>query len=150
MIYDTRTKTMERFEPYGDIKNFINYKNIKCLMVDIDREIKNLFISKFGDGYIKKYYKPLDYITKKGFQKIQELEIDEIKSTDPEGFCTSWCIWYTDLRLSNPNIKRKKLIDLAMQSLRKRPESFTKFIRNYCEFLVIISDKIRKYSLKNM
>lgn len=143
IIYDSRNKTMERFEPYGDIKNFVNYKNIKCLMVDIDREILKLFTEKFGVGYITKYYKPLDYMTNKGFQTIQESEINEIKKTDPNGFCTSWCVWYTDLRLSNPNIERKKLITLAIETLKKRPESLTRFIRNYCEFLVSQQDLVK-------
>jgi glutaredoxin len=143
IIYDTRNKSMERFEPYGDIKNFVNYKNIKCLMVDVDKELIKLFRNKFGNDYIKKYYKPLDYMHKIGFQKVQEAEIDEIKNSDPEGFCTSWCIWYTDLRLSNPTFSRKILINLAMNALKASPQSLTTFIRNYCEFFVLISDKLK-------
>jgi glutaredoxin len=57
VIYDTQNKTMERFEPYGDIKNFINYKNNKCLSVDVDKELIKLFKNQFGNDYIKKYYK---------------------------------------------------------------------------------------------
>jgi hypothetical protein len=143
IIYDTQNKSMERFEPYGDIKNFINYKNIKCLMVDVDRELQKLFKNKFGDDYIKHYYKPLDYMHKIGFQKIQESEIDEMKHSDPEGFCTSWCIWYADLRLCNPTFPREILIQLAMEALKEQPESLTTFIRNYCEYLVLFSEKLK-------
>ena len=143
IIYDTKKKTMERFEPYGDIKNFINYKNIKCLMIDVDNELQKLFKEKFGQNYIKKYYKPLDYMNKIGFQKLQESEINELKQTDPSGFCTGWCIWYTDLRLSNPFYDRKTLIKMAMEALKQQPQSLTTFIRNYCEFLVSIANEIK-------
>jgi glutaredoxin len=142
ILYDTREKTMERFEPYGDIKNFINYKNIKCLMVDVDKEIQKLFKRKFGKTFIKKYYKPLDYMNKIGLQKIQESETNEIRETDP-GFCTAWSVWYTDLRLSNPSYDRKTLLKLALKALEKHPESLTSFIRCYCEFIVDISEKIK-------
>ena len=45
------------------------------------------------------------------------LMLDELKSDyigDPNGFCALWCIWWTDIRLSNPNIPREKLVKMLM------------------------------------
>ena len=57
-----------------------------------------------GKDFIKEYYKPIDYLPDLCVQALQELEITEMKSTDPVGFCAAWSAWYTDLRLSNPNV----------------------------------------------
>jgi hypothetical protein len=46
------------------------------------------------------------------------MEIKEKKNDyigDPNGFCALWCIWWADIRISNPNIPREKLVKILMK-----------------------------------
>jgi glutaredoxin len=142
LLYDRKTKTMERFEPHGNVNLVADEENIKCLNSPVDFEILKLFEKHMGTDFIKRYYKPLEYTPEIGYQTIQESE-KEMKESDPEGFCSAWCVWYIDLRLSNPDIDRKELIELSIKELKKHPQSLTKFIRNYSNFLSKIKHDLR-------
>ena len=121
MIYDYKTKNIERFEPYG-------YKPNKCINAPgLDEAIYGLLKEKWE---INNYYKPLDFMPKIGPQTIQKREKDETDN-DPTGFCSMWAAWYADLRLANPDTPRDEIIKRAIEELNDRPETFTEFIRNY-------------------
>lgn len=121
LVYDVKTKHLERFEPYG-------HNPDKCIDAPgLDDAIKELLQTKWE---IKRYYKPLDYMPKLGLQTLQKREGEE-KSNDPVGFCSVWAAWYADLRLANPDMSRKEVIDKATKDLKNRPETFTEFVRNY-------------------
>ncbi len=134
IIYDKKMKTMERFEPYGKAKR-------KCANPNnLDDRIKKLFndkLSKDDKPFIEKYYKPLDYLPKKGPQRVQEDEKEMDEEIDaPGGYCPAWSSFYVELRLLNPNTDRKKLIKKFYQEVENSKLSFTEFIRNYSQYLV--------------
>ena len=132
LIYDAKTKSMERFEPYGKPSKL-------CLNPpDLDQKIVELFNKKLGGDFIKKYYKPLDYCPSRCFQKIQENE-DMMHEDDPEGFCSVWCFWYVFLRLSNPDVDREKLVEDTMCILDKKRICYTSMIRDYANKIVDFS-----------
>jgi hypothetical protein len=137
IAYDTKLKTMERFEPHGG-----QVSSDKCINVDIDKMLKELFINKYGPNIILKYYKPIDFLPKIGFQTYQDRENKMIK-TDPSGFCAAWSAFFAELRLSNPNVDRKELIQLVFSNLKKNEKSLTDFIRNYADFITELSDNIK-------
>jgi len=121
LVYDVKSKSLERFEPYG-------HNPDKCLNAPgLDDAIKELLQTKWE---IKKYYKPLDFMPKIGLQTLQEKE-KQLKKKDPTGFCSVWSAWYADLRLANPDMTRKQVINKATKQIEEKPESFTEFIRNY-------------------
>jgi hypothetical protein len=137
LVYDCKTKEMERFEPYGmNYSKCHNYPNL-------DELIKNLFNTNVRKDMIEKIYKPLDFCPLKSFQTIEEAELQKIK-TDPWGFCSVWSIWYGDTRLSNPNKTRDEVVELALYNLKNYPISFTEFIRSYSAFIVKIANEIKK------
>lgn len=109
--------------------------------------IEKLFKENLGNDFIKKYHKPLSYLSKHNFQTIQENE-KEMNKDDPVGFCSVWSAWYIDLRLSNPEMTRKAVVEKAMNELKKLKKeegiSFTKFIRNYSKLLVDVSKEVNK------
>jgi glutaredoxin 3 len=146
LIYDSKTKCLERFEPNGNVTKLVHNKSKDkdCLLFDVDKEIKKLITEKMGKDFIKEYYKPIDYLPDLCVQALQELEITEMKSTDPVGFCAAWSAWYTDLRLSNPDIDRKTLINYAINNIKSYSDSFTSFIRNYSEYLYKLAKKLNK------
>jgi hypothetical protein len=123
MIYDKTKKTLERFEPYG------KSARICANPVDLDKKIKNLFKENLGDDFVKRYYKPLDFMPENSFQNIQEKE-NKFTKDDPDGFCAAWSCWYAELRLLNPDKDRKKIVELALQNLEKESD-FTSYIRGY-------------------
>lgn len=125
MIYDKLEHSLERFEPYGKA-------NRDCANpYDIDVKLKNLFNKHLGKDFVRKYYKPLDFLGEKSFQRYQEDE-GETKRGDPEGgFCAAWVAWYTELRLTNPNKDRKRLVKVALEELKYNDKTMTDYIRGY-------------------
>lgn len=140
LLYDKKTKSLERFESYGKINDR------KCINNPLlDSKIESLFKEKLGAGYILNYYKPLSYSPQRNFQTIQENEGEDIEI---EGFCSVWSCFWIDMRLSNPDIERDELVKIALRELRKIKKyediSFTQFIRNYSGLIVDVSNEIKK------
>jgi hypothetical protein len=115
---------MERFEPYGYLENIDN--------TNLDKIIKKIFKKE-----IKKYYKPLDFCPFNSFQKLEILE--KRKEGDLCGFCNIWVLWYIELRISNPNISRKKIVKFAIKKIGK---NFKNFIRDYANFVYEVNNKL--------
>ena len=129
LVYNSKTKEMERFEPNGFISlDCVNPPNL-------DSKIQDLFNKNIGKDMIKKMYSPLDFCPYLGFQRIQYAEGQQ-KSTDPGGFCLAWATWYADIRMANPNKTQKQVIQMALDRMKFSPESFTTFIRSYAEFTI--------------
>lgn len=134
IIYDVILRTMERFEPHGDINEILDKSMLKCVDAPVDDALIKLFKENLGENFISKYYKPLEFCPQLGFQTLQEK--DEYKKYDPSGFCSAWSCWYADLRLLNPDVKSKNLIVETISALKKSPRKLTDFIRNYSQFIV--------------
>ena len=139
MLYDTKNKTLERFETFGKVIS-------TCLNPpDLDKDIFELFSSKLGNDIT--YYPPLSFLPSENFQTKQENEkewINRNEDDEPVGYCAVWCVWYIDLRLSNPNIDREELVKIALKKLENLPITFTSFIRNYSGIIVEVSKEIEK------
>jgi hypothetical protein len=133
LIYDTKTKELERFEPHG---NKFRGKKDYADWNKLDFEIEYVFLNNGIE--IKKYYKPLDFCPRLGFQS---LERDDVIESDPAGFCKTWIIWYLELRLKNPDISREKVISGSIQKIKQDPTGFKSFIRNYSKFIRDIFSK---------
>jgi hypothetical protein len=140
LLYDKKTKSLERFESYGKINDK------KCLNpTDLDEKIEKLFKENLGDDYIQNYYHPLSYSPARNIQTLQEAEGEKLEVV---GFCSVWSCFWIDLRLSNPDIDRKELLNMAIKELKKIKKekniSFTQFIRNYSGLIVNVSKEIKK------
>ena len=119
IIYDFKTRSMERFEPHGvDAQDWLEF--------NIDLKLQNLFTENMGQRFIMKYYRPIDYCPIIGPQTLQDDEEE-----DTIGYCMAWSFWYAELRLSNPEKTRDEVVALAMKELDARQESLTQFIKNY-------------------
>ena len=139
LLYDKKTKSLERFESYGKISDR------KCLNPpDLDEKIEKLFKENLGYDYIENYYQPLSYSPARNIQTIQEAEGEKLEVV---GFCSMWSCFWIDLRLSNPEIDREELLDMAIKELKKikkqKKISLTQFIRNYSGLIVNVSNEIK-------
>ena len=77
-----------------------------------------------------------------GFQYFDVYESKTAKIGDPGGFCALWSIWYTDMRLKYPDIKRKKLVSKLLKEIKANNISFKNLIRNYSINITSIRDQI--------
>lgn len=137
LIYDVNKKEIERFEPYGSSPPYKYNYNPQLL--------DNILTYKFNeiDKSIK-YIKPSSYMPKISFQYLEIFESKSKKLGDPAGFCALWAIWYTDMRLSYPNIDRESLVKKLIKEIRKNNISFKTLIRNYSINIINIRDEIFK------
>ena len=127
LIYDNKTKELERFDPHGKMTNF----DYTVMYSDFDKEIQKEF--KNNGIEISNYYTPLDFCPSISFQKLEK---DDKKIIgDPGGFCQAWSSWYVDLRLSNPDLPRDDVVQIAIRKIKQDPKGFKSFIRSYASFL---------------
>lgn len=140
LLYDRKTKSLERFESYGKINDK------KCLNpAYLDEKIEKLFKENLGNDFIHTYYPPLSYSPARNIQTLQE---DEDEDLEVVGFCSVWSCFWIDLRLSNPNLDRKEVLKKAIKELKNIKKdsgiSLTQFIRNYSGLIVDVSNEIKK------
>jgi hypothetical protein len=93
ILIDKKNKTIEYYEPHGtSVKIYNSNKIFKSLFDDL----KYKFIS--SDEYQKKF--DIQY-------KFSDID---------EGYCVLYCVWYGFLRINNPDIDRKKIIEYMINS----------------------------------
>lgn len=135
LIFDIKNMQVERFEPHG-AHNPNDF--------DYDEELlDSLLINHLNNLNLNfEYFKPRDYLQKIGFQIKEINEHDSDYIGDPNGFCALWCIWWVDLRLSNPDISRIKLFKQLNKELINGKYSYKKLIRDYSYYIIEIRDNI--------
>ena len=137
LIYDKKTKEIERFEPYGSHPPFKFDYNPSLLDNILEYRFEEI------DKNIK-YIKPTDYLPKIAFQVFDTVEKKTKKIGDPGGFCALWTIWYTDFRLTYYDMNRKSLVKKLLKNIKQENISFRNLIRNYSYSITNIRDKIFK------
>lgn len=142
LLYDTHNNTIERFDPYGDIK----YNDANDLDLLLEKIFKNIYTKNkklFNKKQDFKYIAPKDYVKINSFQTISnETDLLNKKHGDIGGFCVAWCFWYLEMRLNNPNVPQIKLVNKAIKKLVNMDISFTEYIRNYANFLTSTQNKL--------
>jgi hypothetical protein len=135
LIFNLSNLTCYRFEPHGaNYPNKMNYKPEK-----LDNAILN-FVNNFNLNI--KYYSPKTYLPKIGFQQKEIYEIDNKYVGDPDGFCASWCIWWCDMVMSNPDLNLEKLQKILTIEIINKKIFYRVLIRNFSYLITKIRDKI--------
>ena len=136
LVYDRQEKTLELFEPHGDM-----YRHSDKIKKDIDKTIIDCF--HVLNVPVNKYYKPLDFCPRINIQKWQDRDrMARIDDKRTFGFCAYWSFWWIELRAKNPDIPNDVLIRLATDELKKRPESITDFIHKFAVFVTRVKNNI--------
>ena len=141
LIYDKKKSTLERYEPHGPGYNFLQKKSSNLMDVDLIEYFTDIGLIKSK----KDYYSPVDFCPKwdkwvdgrVGHQMLQNLQSREFVSS-----CASWCMWYVDDRLQNPDRPRDRIIQESIEEMQKSSKGFTKFIKKYYQI-------IKEYRNKN-
>lgn len=125
LLYDRNSNTVERFEPHAATDEFNRFAEAY-----LDDYLKNYFKAKFKANYLS----PLDWCPV-SVQAEQEKELNKGNVRGKiDGFCQAWSFWYADLRLSNPDLTREQVIEMAMAKLKQRPETLTEYIISYAKW----------------
>jgi len=119
LIYDFKNKTVERFEPYGNI-------------IGTNTAIDNILEEDLTWNTGLRYIRPKEYLPFASFQMISdENNADYQKAGDFGGFCLAWSIWYLENRLMNPDIEQSVLVKKLIKKLGSLDIKFIEYIRNY-------------------
>jgi hypothetical protein len=132
ILFDKNDLSYRRFEPYGtSVVNDIDVLD-KQILTMIYKELKST------EKQIKiKCYRPQDYLELTRFQSISnDNHVDNKITGDPFGFCLAWCIWYIEIKVKNPTLSEKELIQKASD----------KIFVTYCDSYSPYNDFIRDYA----
>ena len=140
IIYDKKKSTLERYEPHGPGHNFLQKKTSKLVDRDLVEYFRDIGLMKDEDIY----FPPIDFCPKwdkwtqgrVGHQMLQNLESKEFV-----GSCATWCMWYVDDRLQNPDRPRSRIVQESIEEMQKSSKGFTKFIKKYYEIIKEYRDK---------
>jgi len=146
LIIDKEEGTIERFDPYGDVPYLDGDKLDDVIQEKIGRYV-NTYLKEYGKEL--KYLRPKDYM-KIGFQTISnDGDIRNKKLSDPVGYCLAWIFYYIEMRVSNPKLHPKQLVQKIIKTIQKRGNGdtiFIDFIRNYATKLDHKKNQILKSS----
>ena len=139
-IIDHKMKTIERFDPYGVMK-WESYETYDWL----DKSMK-AYLKKNKMDYT--YFSPEEYCPVIGLQHKEEGErakgVTKHKDSDSDGYCGAWCLFYTEMRLKNPDLKKKELLSKITKQLKEHPKSFKSFIKTYSTFVLKMKSEIKE------
>jgi len=135
LIYDNKLREIERFEPHGATTYFSYRYNPSLLDNILDILFKKINI---------KYISPAEYLPKIGFLMLDIRDFSEAHIGDPQGFCSVWATWYTDMRLTYADIPRNKLVKKLIGKIQEKNLSFKNIIRDYSVNITDTRDKILK------
>lgn len=126
LIYRPFGRTIERYEPHGQM-----YNNLKE-DISINKQLKELFevkLNSYTNG--KVIFVPPNYICpyKKGFQMLEE-EIEGLK-IEGGGFCVMWTLFVMEMLLNNPTKTTKDIIEKVMHLTKEDPQFLKDTIRGY-------------------
>ena len=140
-IYDTETKTLERFDPHGSTS--INEYTDQYLGPAIVREFQENL--KLDPEYLppEKFCATLSSIFGTEDLRIkgpQSIEFEGEMREGEKGFCVAWCTLYAELRLAHPDVDRSQFFTEFMQNLNENAP----IIRGYNNMLNEYTDIIKK------
>lgn len=137
VIYDKIDHKLMRFEPYGDWEISDAYL--------LDKKLSKIFCSATNTHKIK-YIRPGDFLSNSKFQTISQGDYKKHLG-DPMGYCLAWCYWFIELKLKNPDIDEKSLVENALHNIIKTKNNNDKnpllgYIRGYARNLDNEKNKI--------
>lgn len=107
IIFDSKKKTIELFEPHGNRDELSSLEGISRGYYKVNRNIHRFFCIKFPDY---EYISPETYLPPYGLQSKLDIY---------EGMCVTWCILYLHYRILNPNISRKEIVNYLNTKVTK-------------------------------
>lgn len=131
LIFDFKNNRLERFEPYGsEPPQSMNY----------DSNLLDNVLENFSLQFNLEYLPPKKYLPKISFQYKEIYELKSNYIGDPDGFCSTWSTFWTELRLKHPSIDIYKLEVILNKEIINNNISYRNLIRNYSKNITDIRD----------
>ena len=141
LIYNIANRQLERFEPHGS--RYPSQFNYNPVLLDelIHAKFNNILQAIGPVGKKITYLTPDSYQPRIGLQTFENTELHINKNIgDPNGFCTLWCIWYLDYRLTYGTMNPTNLIRKIIKQIRLSGIPFRDIIRNYSAHITDFRD----------
>lgn len=133
IIFDFKNKIVERFEPYGSEPPLtMNYDSNL-----LDNVLENFILSLNLNFH---YITPNHYLPKISFQLREIYELKNNYIGDPDGFCSAWCIFWTEMRLKHSYISIYKLEKILSIEIVNNNLKYKNLIRNYSKNITDVRD----------
>jgi len=107
ILIDTKSKTVEHFEPHGKRGNKSKLESVSRGYIKTSKNLEKFFKIHFPQY---KFISPKEYESNYGLQ---------IKHDIFKGACVSWCILYVHYRILNPDVSLKRLIKYLDKKVTK-------------------------------
>lgn len=140
LIWDKKTKTLERWEPHGS-----NTKHLERMNVfELDKVLEKLV-----ESLIKKKVLPVgsQYLSPIGFCPIG-LKLFQLRDEGLEmaegGQCHTWANWFLMMRLKYPNDSREVLIQRSIKTFGELKGGTLRYILNFTANLIKEGKKIKE------
>ena len=139
LIFDLKSMTIERFEPYGSLKDIYTIEEEKRSSkfdTEFKKDVRNKTINSKKFKYIpsNKFCPIINVQSREENNLNRGFKTGELKE-DPDGYCGLWIIWYANLKLKYPDLDSTKLLKKSMELLESNKHSLRSFIRKYGNFL---------------
>lgn len=157
ILINIKTLEAELFEPYGDymetlqnlFKKFPDfgkyYNNDATNLFNYNNYLNNIknFLNELNPKI--KFFKPVDFLPKKGLQAIEEEQCDKsnyLVNTNI-GFCVAWTMYFLEQRIKYPSKSRKFAIDVILKKVKQGKTSsyVCELIRDYSSFIMKLYTK---------
>ena len=140
LIYKPFLKTIERFEPHGNILRLsdrpdsqpydLHFDQTEFYDFNLNSNLTKLF-TKTLQPYLKEhtpiFIPNFEVCPRLGFQAIES----KITSENESGFCQVWSLWLMHLSLLNPLVETSTLISTCLMIGEHHPDYFRSLIRGY-------------------
>ena len=122
--------TVERFEPHG-ARAYEIFKDYIYEKLDIKLE------KYFRETYGLEYIPPINYCPALGPQTLEHYITED-------GYCATWSLWYTDMRLAYPDTDRETLVKGMFDKLHDKltKGTLTEYLLSYARqvYAVMVSE----------
>ena len=141
LIWDKKTKTLERWEPHGSNTKHLERMNV----IELDKVLEKLV-----ESLIKKKVLPVgsQYLSPIGFCPIG-LKLFQLRDEGLEmaegGQCQTWANWFLMMRLKYPNDSREVLIQRSIKTFGELKGGTLRYILNFTANLIKEGKKIKEH-----
>lgn len=111
ILYDKKLNKVIRFEPYG-VNDIVDGD-------ELDSEIERVFEEAVQKKV--KYVRPEDYLSNFQWQTLShDSEADKKILGDPLGYCLAWCFWFISLKMRDPDMDERELMEREFNKIEKK------------------------------
>ena len=131
IIIDLVNKTVERFEPQGKFNSYYHHYSDADINKKINQVLKFIGLNKY------KYLPPKILSPPIGLQSIADAY---------NGMCVTYCLIYLHLRIMNPDVKQKELVNYL---IKKKSSKIIEILLRYASYIEKAMKKNKKQIMKD-